>query len=107
MPHNYTRAEILAHQHAELAKRAGEISTAELDDTARAALLEAIERDLVIGLYTVGVEQEWRIELNHFGRQPVCPPGRDPRKDTAWWQQYHALITSWPYPQSDGSEDVE
>jgi hypothetical protein len=78
--HNiFSRSEILAAQHAELAKRACETSVAELDDTARAALVSAIRSDLVIGVCTVGVEQEWRNESHHFGKRPVCPTWRDPR----------------------------
>jgi hypothetical protein len=72
---------------------------------ARLALLEAISRNLVIDLYQHGVENEWAIELNHFGPHPICPPGFDPRLTCEQWSERYAGILDWPWPQSDGFDD--
>jgi len=99
------RAGLMAAHHAELRDLANSIPGVELDDAAQAALVEAIERDLVIGLYTVGVEQEWRIELNHFGAHPVAQPWQEFRKSLEWWAEHWQIVLDWPWPQSDGSDD--
>ncbi|HEY7093669.1 MAG TPA: hypothetical protein VH393_10840 [Ktedonobacterales bacterium] len=105
-PDDLTHAQIMSHYHAELIARAARIGPADLPDiTARRALDLAIRRNLVIGLYTHGYSHEWAIELNHFGANPICPPGHDPRLTCAQWAERYAGILEWPYPQDDGSGD--
>jgi hypothetical protein len=108
MPQNdFTRAEILAAHHAELRDTANSIPAVELDDAAHAGLLEAIERDLVISIYTHGLSEEWVLELNHFGAHPVMQPWQEFRKSLEWWSEHWSIVLDWPHVQSDGSEDAE
>lgn len=105
MPDNeLTREQLLLAHHAELEEILATIPADELTDTARAALVEAIRRDLIIGLYQPAHSEEWRLELNHFGKKPVCLPGFECRKSLEWWSQNFPFVLWWPYPQSDGGD---
>jgi hypothetical protein len=102
----FTRAQIIAAHHLAVAKSAQRISdTAMPNPLARVALIQAIERDLVIDIYQHGPRHEWAIELNHFGEHPICPRGHDARLTCEQWQERYAGILDWPWPQSDGFDD--
>jgi hypothetical protein len=100
MPQNdFTRAQILALHHAELEDLANAITPDLLAAAAHAALIEAINRDLVISIYTHGLDEEVILELQHFGEHPFMQPWQEFRKSLAWWAEHYAIVLSWPYPQ--------
>jgi hypothetical protein len=102
----FTRADLMREHHRAVMKQAARITDAELPNPlARAALVEAICRDLVIDIYQHGCSPEWASELNHFGANPICPRGHDPRITCQQWTERYAGILEWPYPQDDGSDD--
>ncbi|HEY7092739.1 MAG TPA: hypothetical protein VH393_06150 [Ktedonobacterales bacterium] len=105
-PETFTHAQILAHHHAEKLATAARIGPDAIPNLlARQALALAIRRNLVIDVYQHGPDHAWAIELNHFGANPICPRGHDPRLTCAQWSERYAGILDWPYPQDDGSDD--